>query len=140
MPSRNWGRNSKAQYDTCDPDLQWLLDTILQEVADISIIEGHRNEARQNSLYPRFTKLKFPHGKHNRFPSLAVDIQPYPKPEREEKLWAALGYIAGRAVEIGKRRGLTVRWGGDWDSDGDLTDQTFDDLFHIEIIKDNEQP
>ena len=133
MTQRSWSKRSKAQYDTLHPDLQWLLDTVLEEVADISSIEGHRNEERQNSLYPRFTKLKFPHGKHNKLPSVAVDFQPYPVPERREKLWAALAYIAGRAIEIGKRRGLVVRWGGDWDQDGDLTDQNFDDLYHLEL-------
>ena len=130
---RSWSNRSKAQYDTLHPDLQWILDTILEEVADISIIEGYRNEERQNSLYPDFTQLKYPNGKHNKYPSIAVDIQPYPVPERREKLWAALAYIAASAIQIGKRRGIVVRWGGDWDSDGDLTDQNFDDLYHLEL-------
>ena len=27
-----------------------------------------------------------------------------------------------------------IRWGGDWDSDGEIKDNNFDDLVHIEII------
>ena len=135
---RKWGNGSIEQLNTCTDDVQWLLTTVLEEVADVSAIEGHRNEERQNSLYPKYTKLKFPHGKHNEYPSKAVDVQPYPTPDTDVKLAAALGYIAGRAKAIGLERGLIVRWGGDWDQDGDLTDQTFDDLYHLEVHIDEE--
>ena len=130
----SWSRRSKAEYDTLRADLQWLMDRILLEVADISLIKGHRNKADQNKAYDEgHSQLRWPNGKHNSYPSNAVDFQPYPMPERKEKLWASLAYIAGRAIEIGKRRGMKVRWGGDWDGDGDLTDQNFDDLFHLEV-------
>jgi peptidoglycan L-alanyl-D-glutamate endopeptidase CwlK len=29
--------------------------------------------------------------------------------------------------------GIKIRWGGDWDSDGDINDNRFDDLVHVEI-------
>jgi hypothetical protein len=110
------------------------MNTVLYEVADISILQGHRGKEEQNKAFDTGrSKLRWPDGNHNKLPSTAVDFQPYPVPERREKLWASLAYIAGRAIEIGKRRGLVVRWGGDWDQDGDLTDQTFDDLYHLEI-------
>lgn len=110
------------------------MNTVLEEVADISIITGHRGKEEQNQKFAEGkSKVRWPNGKHNSDPSTAVDFQPYPVPERREKLWASLAYIAGRAIEIGRRRGLVVRWGGDWDGDGDLTDQNFDDLYHLEL-------
>ena len=135
MSVRKWGNSSKAQYDTLCPELQEVLDEVLQNVADISILEGHRSEERQNALYPTYTKLKFPHGKHNAYPSNAVDILPYPKPETEVLLVQALSYIAGAAVQIARQKGYTLRWGGDWDRDGDVADQNFNDLFHLEIVR-----
>lgn len=32
--------------------------------------------------------------------------------------------------------GLTgrIRWGGDWDRDHDVKDQTFNDLVHFEVV------
>jgi peptidoglycan LD-endopeptidase CwlK len=133
---RVWGRNSSDNLEGCSLDVIWLMCSVLEEVADISIICGHRGEEAQNKAFlDGVSKLRWPHGKHNSYPSQAVDFQPYPKPQRKEKLWASLAYIAGRAIEIGKRRGLIVRWGGDWDSDGDLTDQNFDDLFHLEVSR-----
>lgn len=134
---RKWSRNSSRRLSTCTENVQWLMTVIRDEVADISILDGYRGAYRQNKAFREGnSKVQYPNGKHNRKPSQAVDICPHPRPKDERKLWAALGYIAGRAAEIGKRRGLTVRWGGDWDGDGDLTDQSFDDLFHIEVTED----
>ena len=134
---RHWGRKSTKVYDTLDPRLQHYLDRALQEVADISLVTGHRNQHDQNEAYydmPQRSKLMWPDGKHNKLPSLAVDFQPYPYPDREEKLWASLAYIAGRIIQMAAQDGITIRWGGDWDSDGNLAGQAFDDLFHLEIV------
>jgi peptidoglycan L-alanyl-D-glutamate endopeptidase CwlK len=134
--TRKWSEKSKKCYDELDPRLQDVCDYILQNVADISLITGHRNQHDQNQKFysrPQLTKVRWPNSKHNSLPSMAVDFQPYPYPAREEKLWASLAYVAGSAKEYAKSKGFELRWGGDWDGDGDLTDQTFDDLFHIEI-------
>lgn len=135
---RSWGKNSKIHYDTLDKRLQRVLDRVLIEVADISITCGHRGQKAQNEAYygrPQRSKLPWPKGKHNRLPSTAVDIQPYPMPREHQKLVMALSYIAGRLVQIGFEEGLTIRWGGDWDRDGSVLDQNFDDLFHFEIVE-----
>jgi hypothetical protein len=55
-------------------------------------------------------------------------------PKDKAKLWASLAYVAGRIIQMAAEDGVLIRWGGDWDSDGDLTDQTFDDLFHLEVV------
>lgn len=131
--SRRWSRRSKRVLDTLDPRLQVVMNELLEKM-DVSLIFGYRDRETQNALYENGkSKLRFPDSKHNRKPSLAVDLQPYPVPTREVELWAALGYMAGLAKGIAERHGWTLRWGGDWDSDGDLTDNNFDDLYHLEI-------
>lgn len=130
---RKWGNLSKKRFDELDPRLQDVMEYVLHNVADISILCGHRTKEEQDALFPEYTKVRWPDGKHNDLPSKAVDFQPWPPPENENKLWASLAYIAGRAVEYAKWRGITLRWGGDWDLDGDLSDQKFDDLYHLEI-------
>lgn len=130
---RVWGDRSQSVYDTLHPDLQLVADYILHHVADISLIYGHRPKDAQNRLFEDGkSKLQWPDSKHNAQPSNALDFQPYPYPNREEKIWGSLGYIAGRALEYAKSQGIELRWGGDWDGDGDTTDQNFDDLFHVE--------
>lgn len=136
--SRKWGARSAAHLATCDEDIIWLMTTLRDEVADISILQGHRGKDEQDEYYATgASTVPWPQSKHNRYPSQAVDFQPYPVPAREVEVWAALGYLAGRAIEIGKRRGLVIRWGGDWDMDGDLADNRFDDLYHLEIVRDD---
>jgi len=31
--------------------------------------------------------------------------------------------------------GVTLRWGGDWDRDTEVQDNSFDDLVHFEIVE-----
>ena len=45
-----------------------------------------------------------------------------------------LTYFAGLVVGIAVSLGIRLRWGGDWDGDGDLCDNKFDDLFHFELL------
>jgi len=135
VSSLTWSKKSRKIYGELDPRLQEFVTRIRDEVVDISLISGHRGKEEQNTLfYQRKSKLLWPTSKHNIYPSIAIDLQPYPYPDTENKLWGALSYIAGRAHGIAEDMGIRVRWGGDWDGDGDMTDQTFDDLFHWELI------
>ena len=134
---RKWSERSRRCYDELDPRLQNVMDYVLEHVADVTLTTGHRTKEAQNMVFAHgFSKVQWPNGKHNKLPSIAVDLQPYPFPTDELKLRAALGYIAGRAIEYGRQHGIKLRWGGDWNGNGDVTDQNFDDLFHIELRDD----
>lgn len=136
MSKRIWSARSNAVRDTLDPFLQELVDYILQHI-NISLICGFRNEQEQNAAFDAgASTLRWPDGNHNQLPSKAVDLQPYPYPTDSLKLWASLGYIAGLAAEYARWRGRRIRWGGDWNGDGSMTDQNFDDLFHLEVLND----
>ncbi len=129
---RSWSKRSKKVYDTLDPRLQWLCDELLGYM-NVSLTYGHRTEEQQNALYPKFTQVRWPDSKHNTKPSLAVDLQPYPYPRNENDLRAALGYMAGLSFVLAGQGNFKIRWGGDWNRNGDVTDNGFDDLFHIEV-------
>jgi len=133
LVANSWGAKSLAVRATLDERLQLLVDKLLWYM-DVSLLDGYRDERQQAELYGlEKTQVRWPHSKHNSEPSMAVDMQPYPRPENENELWAALGYMAGLCYMIAERHGFAVRWGGDWNRDGDLTDNNFDDLFHIEL-------
>ena len=113
-----------------------MVDELLKYM-DVSLISGHRDEREQSLYYygtPQRSKVRWPDSKHNTYPSLAVDMQPYPYPTNENDLRAALGYMAGLCYMIAKRNGFSIRWGGDWNRNGDVTDNGFDDLYHLEIF------
>lgn len=157
-----FGKSSRVQRDTCDVRIARAADALI-EVHDFSFLCGHRGEAEQNAYYDAGTsKVKYPNSKHNETPSLACDLCPYHKTygrligtkdqireialaetERRGKMvstaeidgWIREQYthLAGRFIEAARWQGTALRWGGDWDCDGDLLDNTFDDLGHFEI-------
>lgn len=50
-------------------------------------------------------------------------------------IYAKFYAIAARMKETAEEIGVDIRWGGDWDSDGDILDHSFVDLPHIELLK-----
>lgn len=126
-----FGRRSVNHYETLDPRLQYIMDEAIQYI-DFSILCGHRDEAEQNTAFERGnTKLRYPRSKHNSYPSKAVDIAPYPIDWNDTKRF---GLLAGYILRIAHEKGINIRWGGDWDSDGETKDNRFNDLPHFELI------
>ena len=101
-------------------------------IIDFSIICGHRTKEKQNSLYPKFTRVKWPNSKHNSLPSKAVDLVPYINGKISwNKLHCCI--LAGIVLTCAKNLDIKIRWGGNWDMDSEpITDQYFQDLVHYE--------
>lgn len=132
MPS--FGSRSRLMLDQCDSRLVELATAAIKHV-DFSVIEGHRDKERQNMLLnstPPLTKVSWPNSKHNSLPSLAFDFAPYPIDWAYTERFA---WVAGILMGIAKERGIPLRWGGDWDRDGELSDNRFNDLGHVEIYE-----
>ena len=125
-----FGKTSKKRLSTCDDRLQKVFNEVIKHV-DCSVLEGHRSKDRQNKLYEEEkTKVKYPDGRHNRQPSSAVDVTPYPvdwKDRERQTLFA--GFVIGVASQMG----INLRWGGDWDQDFQVVDNRFDDFPHFEL-------
>jgi peptidoglycan L-alanyl-D-glutamate endopeptidase CwlK len=132
-----WSRDSQKVYNELDGRLQRFVTRIRDEVHDISLLEGFRSAHKQNQMFAEGKSQKmWPNGKHNKLPSLAVDLQPYPRHHDEKKLWCQLGYIAGAGMKIAEEEGFTIRWGGNWNGNTFILDSNFLDLWHIEIRED----
>ena len=125
-----FGKKSKERLNTCDSKLQKVFNEVIKHV-DCSVLEGHREKDRQNKLYEEGkTKVKYPDGRHNRQPSSAVDVTPYPvdwKDRERQTLFA--GFVIGVASQMN----INLRWGGDWDQDFQVVDNRFDDFPHFEL-------
>ena len=136
MPS--YSNHSRIQLDTCHADLQVVFGLVINYF-DHRIIEGHRDEATQNKYYADgLTQVRWPNSAHNKQPSMAVDVAPWPINwgDRERMHYFA-GYvkaIARTLYELGRITHL-IRWGGDWDNDTEVKDNSFDDLIHFELYK-----
>ena len=126
-----FGRRSRKNLESCDTRLQRVFNEVIKHV-DCSVIEGHRDEARQNKLYKENkTQVKYPNGRHNAYPSLAIDCVPYPIDwDDRERFTLFAGFVKGIALGM---YGIKLRWGGDWDSDFQVQDNRFDDFPHFEL-------
>lgn len=125
---------SRSLLDTCDPRLQAICEDVIAHF-DFTVLEGYRSDEHQDELFRQGkSKLKAGQSKHNRSPSLAVDIAPYPIDWQDTRRFYIL---SGMMFHAAFERGVKLRWGGDWDGDWDLKDQSFNDLPHFEIVDDN---
>ena len=128
MPS--FGKRSRERLESCNSDLRMVFNEVIKSV-DCSILEGHREKERQNQLFDEGkTKVLYPDGRHNDYPSNAVDVVPYPVNwEDRERMTLFAGFVLGVANQMG----ITLRWGGDWDQDFEVQDNKFDDFPHFEL-------
>jgi len=154
MPS--YGARSRAALETAHPDLQTIGWKVI-EVVDHSVIWGHRNEAQQNALFPKYSQVTWPDSMHNALPSNAIDVVPWvpgigaitgsPKQisefvlkydisraRVEADLWWQYGVLWGAFVSVAFDLGISIRSGADWDSDGSTLDTRFVDAGHIELV------
>lgn len=128
----HFSEESLANLSTCHPLLQQVFHEVIRNF-DCSVLEGHRDKARQNQMEEEGkSQVRWPEGKHNTVPSLAVDVCPYPVvwDDRERQTLFA-GYVLATA----KAMAINLRWGGDWDRDTEVRDNSFDDLVHFEIVE-----
>lgn len=130
MPT--FGNKSKENLLTCHEKLQLVCWEAIA-IMDFTVLEGHRDQEKQALMFNEGkSKTKWPRSKHNRLPSHAVDIAPYPIDWGDRERFYML---AGIMFGIAFKHGIKLRWGGDWDGDMDFKDQSFNDLPHFELIE-----
>lgn len=129
-----FGDRSLRELDTLHPALQEILREAIK-VYDFIVLEGHRGEEAQNKAFREGkSKIKWPDGKHNKNPSHAADIAPYPIDWDSKHAAKKFAFLAGLVTGIAHSKGYSVRWGGDWDGDGQMDDQRLHDLPHVELV------
>ena len=126
----HFGKKSKERLATCHEDIQKVFNEVIK-VVDCSVLEGHRDERRQEQLFSEGkTKVHYPMGRHNSKPSRAVDVVPYPVDWKDrERFHLFSGFVLGVASGMG----ITLRWGGDWNMNFEVDDYKFDDFTHFEL-------
>lgn len=125
---------SQRRLDTCHPALCLVMNAAIKYV-DFAVLEGHRDKTTQDKYFAEGkSKLKWPDGKHCSNPSEAIDIAPFLNGKVNSDKHACI-YLAGQIMFAAAVNGVHLRWGGDWDEDGEpVTDQTFQDLVHFELV------
>ena len=112
--SYKFSDKSKKRLETCHQYLILLMNHVIKKI-DITILEGHRNEEKQNNYYNAGkSKLKYPESKHNKTPSQAVDVALWHKEEPnirwdDKTDWY---YLAGYIESTAKDLNIPIYWGG----------------------------
>jgi len=136
MPKYSFGTTSTARLETCSFPIQQIMrEALAYGIMDFAISEGVRSDWKQHEYFlAGKSRLDAgdPRAMHNRVPSDAVDAVPYIN-GKYSYIKAHCCVLAGIIQAAAKKIGYTVRWGGDWDMDGEpITDQEFQDLVHFE--------
>jgi len=131
--SYRFGRTSRKNLSTADGRLQELAHIVLK-IKDHSVVKGHRNQREQHTAFiDGNSELDWPNGKHNALPSLAIDVQTYPLPDTNQELREEQLYLLGLYKGVAYMQDIPVRSGSDWDRDGEIADNSFDDFYHVEL-------
>ena len=127
----SFSKRSLSNLMNVDEKLVLICNELIKRI-DFTVIEGYRTRERQKELFDKgFSKIDgiSKKGKHNYFPSRAVDIIPYKKghnpfdgSKESEKMFNEL---AEEFKKVAKELNIAITWGGDWES--------FKDLPHFQI-------
>ena len=150
-----YGNSSQQKLNSCHPDLIVIFQEVVR-IFDNAIVYGERTPGEQFELYKQGRSLiggrwviadkkkvvtykdgTISKSNHNYSPSKAVDAVPYPiNWKNTDRMYYFAGMVIATAIRLKDEGKVThnIRWGGDWDRDTEVDDQTFMDLAHFEII------
>ncbi len=129
----HYSDSSKRHLASCDERLQLVFNKVIEHY-DCTIICGHRGEVAQTMAFEGGkSEVQWPNSKHNSKPSKAVDAMAFPLDWFDYQRSA---HFAGFVLGIAQSMNIKLRWGGDWDRDGEMKDHKFIDYPHFEIIDD----
>lgn len=134
-----FSKSSLEKLEGVHPILVDLCFKVLQHW-DCTVIYGKRTLSEQAELYAKGASktMKSYHLVQPDGFAYAVDIAPYPIDWKNKKRYY---YFAGVMITLAREmlpEGYYLRWGGNWDGDEDLDDQTFMDLVHFELRRKGE--
>lgn len=127
-----FSQSSIDKLTNLDTSLRSVLEEAIKHV-DFTVLCTYRDELEQAKAFVSGkSKVKWPNSKHNKIPSDAVDIAPFPID------WNNLNrfeHLAGFIKGIAAARGIKIRWGGDWNGDFNSKNDKFADFPHFEIVR-----
>jgi peptidoglycan L-alanyl-D-glutamate endopeptidase CwlK len=120
-----------GRLDQCDKRLQTIFQKVVEKF-DCSVICGYRGKEEQEKAFDAGLSDKdWPNSKHNKKPSIAIDVAPFPINWKDIERFKALAYFTlGVAWDLG----INLRWGADWNMNLEFRDEHFMDWGHFELL------
>ncbi len=121
---------SQQRLALAHPELQRLMNLARDQIA-FEVDDSQRGRAAQEKAFAEHkSKAHFGQSAHNWSPAIAVDIHPVPLDWNNTASFIALSKVI---LPLAKQLSIPIRWGGDWDGDGNMANQTLHDLPHYEL-------
>lgn len=125
-----FGKASLAARAKLHPSLQAIVDEAIK-VIDFKILDATRGKAAQEKAYATGnSKARWTQSAHNYEPAVAMDLFPAPYDWNDTASFIKLSEVI---MAIAAKRGVKLRWGGDWNMDGDKTTSDNWDKPHYEL-------
>lgn len=136
-----FGTRSKQRLMGVHPNLTHVVERALElSPVDFMVVEGFRTLARQQELYAqgRTTPGKIVTWtmKSKHLTGSAVDIAPVDA--NGKILWKdtqAFDQMAAAMLAAAEELGIPIRWGADWDQDGNPRERGESDSPHFELVE-----
>ena len=132
---------SLSRLEGVHPDLVRIVKRAIEITRqDFSVLEGVRTPERQAELYAQGRSkpgqivtwtMTSNHFKQADGYGHAVDLVPYPLDWSDLRAFDA---IAMAMFDAADELGLKIRWGADWDQDGNLREKGESDSPHFELV------
>ena len=122
------------------PDLVRVMDRAIRfGVVDFSLDNGMRSQAEQDHFFATGAShvRRSKHQEQDDGWGHAIHAVPYPPEVNGVKVYddeIRFAVLAGVILVAAKLEGVPVRWGGDWDGDGNNADSTLNDMAHWELV------
>lgn len=121
---------SRKNLANVHPDLQGVLIEARKEI-EFRVLDSTRGRKAQEEAFRKGnSKARFGQSAHNYVPAIATDLFPAPYDWNNLPAFDKLSVIV---LRIAKARGVPLRWGGDWNMDGDKTKSDAWDKPHFEL-------
>lgn len=147
MMAYSFSQRSNDKLQNVHPDLvqicHYAMDT---QIMDFSVVEGARSLTRQRDLVAKGASktMNSRHLIQDDGYAHAVDLYPYPinmhKVRAHDtveicRFGVLAGLVKSGAEDLYKQGKIShkIRWGGDWDNDGETLDHRFFDAPHFEL-------
>ena len=125
-----FSKASRVSRAKLHPLLRSIVDAAIQEI-DFKILDATRGRAAQTRAFLQGkSKAKFGQSAHNYVPAIAMDLFPAPYDWENYEAFDRLAVVIKR---IAKEKGIPLRWGGDFNMDGDKTTSDAWDKPHWEL-------
>lgn len=124
------GNRSRLRLRGIHPDLVRVVKrAIAVTLVDFTVLEGVRSLERQRKLF-KAKASKTMNSRH--LTGHAVDLGAYLDGEVRWD-WPLYYEIANAMIAASRAENVPIRWGGDWDSDGEYDDEKWRDGPHFEL-------